>query len=36
MIIERPRNFSPQRFGIRTLFLIVAVVAGLLFLAKYY
>jgi hypothetical protein len=35
MILERPANFSPQRFSVRTLMLIVTVVALLLFLIKH-
>jgi hypothetical protein len=36
MIFEWPANFSPQQFSVRTLFLIVTVVAALLFVMKRY
>jgi hypothetical protein len=32
MIIERPMNASPRRFSLRTLFLVVTIVAVLLFM----
>jgi hypothetical protein len=35
MIINRPANFSPQRFSMRTLFLVVTIIAALLFVMKY-
>jgi hypothetical protein len=36
IIIERPTNGAPWRFSLRTLFVIVAVVAALLFMMKWY